>query len=85
LEKLVCEGATQVTSIEFLGRGTEQHHQINQLTNLRCTNFSSMLMLQTTTNHTLRYLNISNCPKITAEGVKNLLHQLPSLEVLNVE
>jgi hypothetical protein len=46
LEALVCDGATKVTSIGFLGRSQVSNCRITRLTNL-------CFMLATITNHTL--------------------------------
>jgi hypothetical protein len=89
LEELECENATKVGNIGFLGRSKESNFRITRLTNLRRVNFSGMsrlnfCMLKTITNQTLQHLDISCCRNVTTEGVKMLLHQLPSLELLNL-
>jgi Leucine Rich repeats (2 copies) len=89
LEELECEDATKVSNIGFLGRTKQSSFQITRLNNLRRVNFTGMArlndrMLRTITNQTLQHLDISCCRSITSEGVKALLHQLPSLEVLNL-
>jgi Leucine Rich repeat len=90
LEELVCEGATKITSIGFLGRNQVSNCRITRLTNLRRADFADKLrlncfMLATITNHTLQHLDISKCAQITTDGVRMLRSKLPSLEVLNLK
>jgi Leucine Rich repeat len=90
LEEFECVCATKVSNIGFLGRGKQSNFQITRLYNLRraCfwgTELMNDIMLETITNHTLQYLDLSCCPNITTEGVKALLQQLPSLEVLKLQ